>query len=56
MTKVRASSLGGLLLLLGAVVMELVGRDGAVLLGPGLVLLAGAGAGAAVRARRPPAK
>lgn len=54
MTKVRASSLGGLLLLVGAVAMELLGRDGAVLLGPGLVLLAGAGAGAAVKARQRP--
>ena len=54
MTKTRAASIGGLVLLCGAVAMELLGRDGAVLLGPGLVLLAGAGAGAAVKARRRP--
>ena len=52
MTKTRAASIGGLVLLCGAVAMELLGRDGAALIAPGLLLLVGAGAGATVKRRR----
>lgn len=44
MTKTKAASWGGLALLVGAIVLEAMGRDGTVLLVAGLGLLGAAGA------------
>ena len=52
MTKTKAASWGGLALLVGAIVLEAMGRDGTVLLVAGLGLLGAAGAAVTARNRR----